>query len=134
MSDEELLKAFKKTMKEMKGFILNNNYKLIDIKAKYCVMEAKITETSLNPMGIAHGGFIFGLADTAGGMAARTTGRNIVTINSNINYLKPSKGKKLKAVAHCLKDGRTITVYEVSIYDEKETEVARVSLSYFYID
>ncbi len=134
MTNKEMLKQAKEGLKSSEGFINYHNFQIVDIKDKYCVMEAAITENSTNHVGYAHGGFIFGLADTAGGMAARTTGRNVVTINAHIDYLKPALGTKLKAVAEVVKDGKTIAVYEVKIYDDKEKEVARVGLSYFYID
>lgn len=122
------------SMEEIKGFILNNNYKLVVAENNYCEMTADITETSLNPYNHAHGGFIFGLADTAAGLAARTTGRNAVTVNSTIDYLHAVKGKQIKAKARCIKEGRTISVYEVSVYDENERLVAKASVTYFYIE
>ena len=48
---------------EIKGFIANNNFKLVSVENKNCILKAKITETSVNPYGFPHGGFIFGLAD-----------------------------------------------------------------------
>lgn len=118
----------------LKGFILNNNYKVTNIRDKYCEMEAEITDTSLNPYNTAHGGFVFGLADTAAGIATATTNRRAMTINASIDYLHMVKGNKLKAIAECIKDGKTITVYEVLIYDENDTLVAKSSVTYFYID
>ena len=61
-----------------------------------------ITEKSLNNLGVAHGGFIFGLADTAAGIAAMTNGGNVVTVDSNISYFKPAKGERIIAKADAL--------------------------------
>lgn len=134
MMDEELFKAAEEGMNNIQGYIAYHNFKIVEIKQNYCVMEAPITDNALNPIGYVHGGFIFGLADTAGGMAARTTNRNVVTINAHIDYLYPAKGNKLKAVANCVKDGKNITVYEVDVYDENDKKVSHVGLSYFYLD
>ena len=116
------------------GFIKENNYKIIKVEENYCELEGKITETSLNPFGIAHGGFIFGLADTAAGIAAMTNGKKAVTINSTIDYLNPGKGKRLKAIAKSLKVGKSISNFEVYVYDEKNTLIAKSNVNYYYLD
>lgn len=134
MSNEELLAFGKKYMDSVGGFIKNNNYSLVDIKKDYCVMEAEVTEASLNPYGMVHGGFMFGLADTAAGVAARSSGRKAVTLSSHIEYLHACHGSKIKAVVEAVKIGKNVSVYEVSIYDEKEVIVAKATVDYFYID
>lgn len=134
MSNEELLAFGKKYMDSVGGFIKNNNYSLVDIKKDYCVMEAEVTDDSLNPYGIVHGGFMFGLADTAAGVAARSSGRKAVTLSSHIEYLHACHGSKIKAVVEPLKVGKSVSVYEVSVYDEKEVMVAKATVDYFYMD
>ena len=74
------------------GFIKYNNIKLIDYDKESATMEVNITENSLNPYGIVHGGLIFTLADTSMGVITRATGKIAVTLNSQINYLLPAKG------------------------------------------
>ena len=118
---------------ELNGFIKHNNYNIVSAENGSCVMTADITESSLNPYGTAHGGFIFGLADTAAGIAAKTFGRNAMTVSADIDYLHAGKGNMLKADATCIKNGRTIAVFEVSIYDEKRL-IAKSSMTYFYVD
>lgn len=125
--------AKKELSKCVKDFIGCNNYKVLKVEDNYCELEGVITESSLNPYGLAHGGYIFGLADTAAGIAAKTMGRSAVTINSSIDYFKSSKEGRLKAVAKCLKNGKSIAVYEVFIYDKDELLVAKANVSYFYV-
>ena len=134
MSEEELLSFGKKYMENVGGFIKNNHYQLVDIKRDYCVMEAEIKEESLNPYGMVHGGFLFGLADTAAGVAARSSGRKAVTLSSHIEYLHACHGSKIKAVVEAVKTGKNVSVYEVCIYDDKETMVAKATVDYFYLD
>ena len=74
--------------------------------------KAKITKNSLNPYGIAHGGFIFGLGDTVLGMAASATGRPAVTLNSTINYLRPAKSEYIIAKAELIKAGKTLLMLD----------------------
>ena len=116
------------------GFIKANNYKVIKVEDNYCELVGSITDKSLNPFGIAHGGYIFGLADTAAGIAAMTNGKKAVTINSTIDYLNMAKGNSLKAIAKCLKGGKNISNFEVFIYDDKETLIAKSNINYYYLN
>lgn len=134
MSDQELLEFGKKYMGQVEGFIKHNQYRLVDIKQNCCVMAADIREECLNYYGLVHGGFIFGLADTAAGILARATGRKAVTLNSHIEYLHAARGGKIKVVASAIKTGRNISVYEASIYDDQDVMVAKAILDYFYIN
>lgn len=134
MRDEELLTFGKNYINGVGGFIKNNHYSLVDLKQDYCVMEAEVTDDSLNPYGMVHGGFLFGLADTAAGVAARSSGRKAVTLSSHIEYLHACYGSKIKVVVESVKIGKTVSVYQASIYDDKECMVAKAIIDYFYID
>ncbi len=116
------------------GFIKYNNIHVLDIKDSYAKMSALINENSLNPNGTVHGGLIFGLADSVMGIAARTTGHNVVTIDSSINYLHPGKGSKLIAETEKIKVGKKTAVYRCNIYDEKDNLIAIATGTYYFID
>lgn len=130
----DLTSIAKERIKEIKGFIMSNNYNVIKVEENYCELEGIITETSINHIDIVHGGYIFGLADTAAGIAAMSNGFNIVTVDSHINYFKPGRGKKLVAIAKAIKVGKTISVYEVVVNDEKDDLIAKATMTYFNID
>ena len=97
-------------------------------------MSVELAENSVNPNGIAHGGLLFGLADTTMGLLARTTGRNIVTINAQIDYLKPGKGSQITCIAEPLKVGKTTAVYRANIYNEEKTLISTVTGTFFFLD
>lgn len=118
---------------EQKGFISNNNIRVEEVKENYAKLSSTIEEKSLNPYGIVHGGLLFGLADTAMGIAAKTTGKSAVTINSQIDYLKPGKGSKLIAIAEALKVGKTISVYKCNVYDENNELISSVTGTFYFI-
>lgn len=89
-------------------------------------------EEILNPLGIVHGGCIFALADTIGGSAALTHGKNVVTLDSTIHYLSPAcNTKKLIAEAKEVKYGSNIAVYEVNVFKDDGTKVAVSMQTYF---
>lgn len=130
---DNLTEFVREKIKEIQGFIVANNYNVLKVDKHYCEMEGIITETSMNNLNIVHGGYIFGLADTTAGIAAMTEGEKVVTVDSNINYLKQAKGNKIIAKASPIKIGRTISVYEVLISDEKEEIIAKATITYFNI-
>lgn len=134
MTKEEMLELAKKTINETPGFIRHNNMKVEEVTNEYCRMYVELTEESINPNGTAHGGLMFGLADTTMGVLARTTGRNVVTINAQIDYLRPGKGSKITCIAEPLKVGKTTAVYRANIYNEEETLISTVTGTFFFLD
>ena len=128
-----LTEIVKEKLNNIDGFIKSNNYDIIKVDDNYCEMEGLITKTSLNHLDIVHGGYIFGLADTTAGIAAMTEGRNVVTVDSNINYLKKANGEKIIAVARVLKTGKNISVYEVLINNENNELIAKATMTYFML-
>ena len=130
---KDLTEIAKMNLEKVKGFIEANNYHVLKVEKNYCEMEGIITDTSINNLKIVHGGYIFGLADTAAGIAAMTDGQNVVTVDSNINYFKPAMGNKIVAIASSLKVGKTISVYEVLIKSENDDLLAKATFTYFKI-
>lgn len=129
--NKEIKKQIEDKLHSDKGFISNNNFTLVELSDEVCVMEAVITESSLNPYDIVHGGFIFGLADTCSGTLACTLGSAVVTTNANIMYLHKATGNKLIAKAVFLKKGSKISNVEVEITNDSGTVVAKVELEFF---
>ena len=130
---QDLTEMAKQLVKECHGFIEANNYEILKVEENYCELEGILSESSLNNLGVAHGGYIFGLADTAAGIAAMTNGGNVVTVDSNISYFKPAKGDRIIAKANAIKVGKTISVFEVEILDEKSDMVARATMTFYNI-
>ena len=130
MTDEELLKQ----MEEGAGFFHHNNYHVEKAVPGDVIVRVDLTEDSMNPYGIAHGGIIFGLGDVVMGMLAKGTGRKAVTLDANINYLRPGVGKYLKGQGEIIKDGNATCILQTSIYDDQERLVAVMRGTYYYIE
>ncbi len=133
-SKEETYKLIKNYVENNDGFMKYNKMHIEEVKENYARMSVDIDKNSLNPSHIAHGGLIFGLADSVMGMAARTNGKNVVTINAQIDYLRPGRGKKLTAIATPLKVGNTTAVFKAEIYTDDEQLCATVTGTYFFLD
>ena len=116
------------------GFIKSNNIKLIDYDKESAAMEVNITENSLNPYGIVHGGLIFTLADTSMGIIARATGKIAVTLNSQINQLLPAKGPKLISKAKAIKIGRNTALLTTEIFDDQNNLIASSNATYYFLN
>lgn len=129
MSKDELKEKMEKS-----DFIKNNNYKIEKVvENKSATVKGYLTDTSNNPYNIAHGGFVFGLGDTAMGVAAASTGKNAVTLSATINYLRPSKGKYLTAVAEIIRSGKSTCYLRTNIYNDKEELVATMDSNYYFV-
>lgn len=120
---------------KLDGFMKEHDFKLINYDNHECVIEAPITEKVLNPYKMSHGGFIFGLMDTCGGLHIFIeTKRKVVTTSSNINFIKPGLGKKLIAKSKEIKIGKNISVIEVNAYNDIDDLIATGVFNYYYID
>lgn len=72
-----------------------------------------------------HGGPIASFIDTVGDYAvAMLLGGGVPTINIRIDYLKPAVGDALVAVARVRRAGRTVTVVDIDVFNEKDQPVA----------
>lgn len=114
------------------GFTRQMGMKVTEISDGFARVEMDIDEKSANPIGSVHGGVIYALADTAGGVAATTKGSFVTTVTGNINYLNPAmEVKKLIATTREIKVGKNVLVYDVSITDEKGKSIAEARMTFY---
>lgn len=121
-----------KEAKKMKDFINYNKMEIIndgDIKVK-----VNITNETLNPFNIVHGGLTFSMGDTVMGIKLKELGRNAVTMNANINFISPGVGKYLIASAKIIKNGKHTCVMGATIKNDEDVLVSTMNGTYFYIN
>lgn len=102
-----------------------------EVDKGYAKCSLKIDERHLNANNFVMGGAIFTLADFTMAIAANAGNPNTVSLNLNINYVSVGKGPVLYAEAKCVKDGRSVCFYEVTVTDAEDKTVATVSGSGF---
>lgn len=96
-------------------------------------VEVEVAPEMLNPIGMAHGGFIYTLCDVASGTAAASRGRVAVTLSGVINYLRPGRpAQRLRARASEIKSGRKTAVYIVDVSDAEGKLIATSTFTMFY--
>lgn len=119
---------------EHDDFLKHNNIIIENITPNEGQARLKITDSSLNPYGIVHGGLIFALGDTIMSLTCKNTGRKAVTLDANISFLKPGKGKFLIATSKVIKIGKTTSVLSAEIADDNNNIVAVMQATYYFID
>ncbi len=129
--DFERLKEIRNT-----GFIKEIGFVLTELTEGHAKGELPLNDMHDNPIGSVHGGVIFAICDTVGGAAATSYGRFVTTVSGNINYLRPAmKGcKKLIGESVEVKVGKTMCVYDVIISDDEGREIAKATMTYYYLN
>ncbi len=93
-------------------------------------IEFEATGRHANPMGTLHGGVLCDVADAAMGIAYASTledGETFTTLELKINFLRPVRAARLRAVGEVVSRGRTIGLVTCDVRDEEERLVARAS-------
>lgn len=71
--------------------------------------------------GYVHGGCIGALADMACAWAgAANEGKDVVTSNFTVHFLRPAQGDALRAKARTIRNGRSLATVEAEIFVEAE--------------
>lgn len=105
-------------------FCRYNEMRIDVIRPGYAEAVMEITENKLNGLGIAQGGAIFTLADLAFAGASNAAGFRTVAFTSNISFIRPGTGRRLRAVATEVSRGRRTGVYSVQVFNDDGKMVA----------
>jgi acyl-CoA thioesterase len=89
---------------------------ILDIKAGYAQLAMTIRPNMVNGHGIAHGGFIFTLADSAFAFACNSRNERTVAAHGNISFIRPGKlGDRLMASAREVSRSGRSGIYDISV-------------------
>lgn len=111
--------------------------KLLPIKRErredWHVMSMPLLPIFLNPLGIVHGGITAVVLDSAMGWSiAEATGRQVVTLQMNVNYIAPGKGQLLRVFAKPTHTGKNTAVAEAYLENEDGVRIAQGTGTFFY--
>lgn len=103
---------------ESNHFVIHNGIRAVKLTDTSALVEAKITEESLNAMGGVHGGLMFAMAEAAAGLLVRNDGRRYVTLDSSFKFISGASGvDMLTAEAAITKRGRTVAFLSARILE-----------------
>ena len=98
---------------------------LLQLKPAYCVCRMLVRKEMLNGFGVAHGGVVFSLADSAFAFACNTQGRIAMSIENSITYpASVHAGDILTAVAEEESGTNRLGFYRVKVTNQLEEIVA----------
>lgn len=96
------------------------------IKKGHCELSCTVKHGMLNGHRIAHGGITYSLSDSALAFAANAYGKKAVSVETSISHLYATKeNDTLKVVCEESYRGKTIGIYQVSIFNQEERLVSR---------
>jgi len=110
------------------------NMKIQEVKDGYACLVMDLEEKHLQFLKTVHGGAIASLADSAAAWATvGSTGLEAipVTVEMKINFLAPVESGRLIAEARVVHKGKTISLSDVEVKDDKGRLVAKSLVTYF---
>jgi len=117
-----------------KGFIKKLGISVKDINETEATFYIKLKDYHLNPVGIAHGGVLYSLADTTMGAIPFYNKNQCVTVNATINYLRACDTKTVYCTAKEVKKGKNLSFYEAKLTNEEGIVLATAIGTYMNID
>lgn len=134
-TDEAEVTPFeRKSAEEGADFRVTLGIRFLVREPGYAKSEMEILPHHLNPLGVIHGGCLFTIADTTSGASALGRGGRVTTVNGSINYLKAGKNTtKIVAEAREIKYGRTLSVCDCKIFDDKDNLLATTTMTFFHL-
>jgi len=98
---------------------------VLEVKEGYSKISMTIREEMVNGFGIVHGGIPFSLADSAFAFACNNRNNLSVALDVTITFTKPvNVGDVLFAEAKEIHNGRSTGVYLISIWNQRNEQVA----------
>ena len=103
---------------------------IIDAHDDYAKCSFKVEKNHQNAKNTIMGGALFTVADVTFAVATNQHEEYLtVSTTASISYFRPGLGEIIYAEANKIRDGKTTCFYEVSIYNEKNVLIAKVSIS-----
>lgn len=98
---------------------------VLEIKEGYSKIKMGVRKEMVNGFGIVHGGIPFSLADSAFAFACNNRNNLSVALDVTITFTKPVNiGDELTAEAKEVHNGKSTGVYLISVFNQKNEQVA----------
>ena len=99
--------------------------KIVEVKPGQATLTMTVAPHMVNGQRIAHGGFIFSLADSAFAFACNSHNERVVAAQGNITFIRPGKlGDRLIATAREVSRNGRSGIYDVRVTVDDGTVIA----------
>jgi acyl-CoA thioesterase len=116
LSPDDLARACAEAMWKEDDASKGLGMELVEVRAGRAVMTMTVQPHMVNGHGIAHGGFIFLLADSAFAFACNSHNERAVAAQCNISFIRPGKlGDRLVATAREISRTGRSGIYDVRV-------------------
>ena len=99
-------------------FTSENGIRITEVGDGWAKGELEITERSLNPLGIVHGGLLCTMMDQVTGVTSCTRGSTCRTINCEVRFMAPGVRGKLHSYAESIRLGSGLGVIRAEVRDD----------------
>jgi uncharacterized protein (TIGR00369 family) len=111
---------------DQQGMMRTLKAQLLEVANGLVKISCDFSEGLSQQHGYFHAGAITSIVDSACGYAALTMMPDdfeVLSIEFKINFLKPAQTNKIIAIGKVIQSGKTLTVCEGSVYDEREQKL-----------
>jgi acyl-CoA thioesterase len=116
LSTEDLARACAEAMWKEDDASQGVGMEIVEIRPGQATLSMTVTPNMVNGQRIAHGGFIFTLADSAFAFACNTHNERAVAAQGNITFIRPGKlGDLLVATAREISRSGRSGIYDVRV-------------------
>jgi acyl-CoA thioesterase len=124
-SSDDLARACADAMWQQDDASRGLGMELVEIKPGQATLAMTIKPQMVNGQRIAHGGFIFTLADSAFAFACNSHNERVVAAQGNITFIRPGKlGDRLVATAREVSRSGRSGIYDVRVAVDDGTVIA----------
>ncbi len=107
-------------------FASGNGMTIETVEPGRAVIRLELDERHKNGVGSVMGGVMMTMADFACAVASIFgSDCGYVSANANVGFIRSPKGKTLFAESVCVRKGRTLSFYEVTIRDELDALISK---------
>lgn len=100
-------------------------------------VEIVVRPDMMNGAGILHGGVTATMADAAAGIATNRHlggGCPITTVEMKINYFRPVTKGRVRARAHLMRVGSTLSISRVDLFDGEKKLIGTALVTYMILE
>jgi acyl-CoA thioesterase len=125
LSSDDLARACAEAMWKEDDASKGLGMEIVEIKSGRATLAMTVKPHMVNGQRIAHGGFIFTLADSAFAFACNTHNERAVAAQGNISFIRPGKlGDRLVATAREISRSGRSGIYDVHVTTDEGTVIA----------